>query len=230
MSCTSPPESPPRTPSALDERRLGSLFSRVQRPGRYLGGEVNQIVKDWATTDVKVALCFPDVYEVAMSHFGLAILYKLLNDRPEVLAERCYAVWPDMEAQLRSEGLPLYSLESRQPLSRFDLVGFSLQFELCYTSVLSMLELGGIPLRADERGEDDPIILAGGPCAFNPEPVADYLDVVVIGDAEEVFLEITQLIQKLRGRPRRERLGALAKLRGCYVPQAYAVDYHDDGP
>src|SRR5688572_1477867 len=127
-----------RTPVAGDDLR--TVFPRVQRPGRYLGGEVNQVVKDWDQIDVKVALCFPDMYEVAMSHFGLAILYKMLNERTDTLAERCYALWPDMEAELRRRQIPLYALESRRPLSAFDLVGFSLQFELCYPTVLAMLE------------------------------------------------------------------------------------------
>src|SRR5271154_4383996 len=194
------------------EHPYASFVHQVQKPARYIGGEFGSRTKDWDSVDARVCLAFPDVYDIGMSHLGFKILYKILNDHPQTLAERAYAPWIDMEAQLRARGLPLVSCESARPLRDFDVVGFSLQFELTYTNVLSMLELGGIPLRAGARGEDAPLIVAGGPTATPPEPLAPFLDAVVIGDGEErageVALTWTRL--KKQGVPRGERLRALA--------------------
>ncbi len=211
------------TPAA--EHPYASFVHQVQKPARYLGGEFGARRKDWAAAEARVCLAFPDVYDIGMSHLGFKILYKILNDDPRTLAERAYCPWVDMEAQLRSRGLPLVSCESARPLREFDVVGFSLQFELTYTNVLTMLDLGGIPLRAADRGEDDPLIVAGGPSATHPEPLAPFLDAVVIGDGEERTTEVALAWARAKaaGAPRAERLRALAKLRGVYVPSLYST-------
>src|SRR5215471_3369973 len=157
----------------------------VQKPARYLGGEFGAVVKDWSAVQARVCLAFPDLYDIGMSHLGFKILYKILNDDPRTLAERAYAPWVDMQDELRKRGLPLVSLESARALREFDVVGFSLQFELTYTNVLTMLDLGGIPLRSSDRGEDDPLVIAGGPTATHPEPLSAFVDAVVVGDGEE---------------------------------------------
>ncbi|WP_437479711.1 TIGR03960 family B12-binding radical SAM protein [Sorangium sp. So ce1014] len=202
-----------------------SFLDQVEKPARYAGGEVGSVVKDWASVEARVCLAFPDVYDIGMSHLGFKILYKLLNDDPRTLAERCYAPWVDMEAQLVKRGLPLVSLESARPLRDFDVVGFSLQFELTYSNILTMLHLGGVPLRAADRGEDDPIVIAGGPTATHPEPIAPFLDALVIGDGEEKATEVSLLWTRLKreGVPRRERLVAIARLGAVYVPSLYAT-------
>ncbi|MGO9834352.1 MAG: radical SAM protein [Polyangiaceae bacterium] len=207
-----------------------SFVHLVQKPARYLGGEFGARPKDWDAVEARVCLAFPDVYDIGMSHLGFKILYKLLNDDPRTLAERAYAPWVDMEKQLRSRGVPLVSCESARPLRDFDVVGFSLQFELTYTNVLLMLDLGGIPLRADARLEDDPLVLAGGPTATHPEPLAPFVDAIVIGDGEERATEVA--LQWTRGKragvPRAERLRALARLKGVYVPSLYATRVEED--
>ncbi len=215
---------------APPEHPYASFVQLVQKPGRYLGGEFGARVKDWASVDARVCLAFPDIYDIGMSHLGFKILYKILNDHPRTLAERCYAPWIDMQKELRERKLPLVSLESARPLRDFDVVGFSLQFELTYTNVLGMLDLGGIPLRSKDRGEEDPLILAGGPTATHPEPLALFLDALVIGDGEERTTEIALLWTKLRGEglPRRERLLALARLPGVYVPSLYDTKEDSD--
>ncbi|MBS2012323.1 MAG: TIGR03960 family B12-binding radical SAM protein [Deltaproteobacteria bacterium] len=202
-----------------------SFVHRVEKPARYLGGEYGAVTKAWGDVSARVCLAFPDVYDIGMSHLGFKILYKILNDDPRTLAERCYTPWVDMEKELRERKLPLVSLESARPLREFDVVGFSLQFELTYTNVLTMLDLGGIPLLSAERGEGDPLVIAGGPTATHPEPITDFIDAVVVGDGEarttEVALAWTEM--KARGLSRRERLIALAKLQGVYVPSLYGV-------
>src|SRR5713226_7922359 len=173
---------------------LDRLILGAQRPSRYAGGELNAVHKDLAKARVTWALAFPDTYEVGMSNVGFRLLYHALNERPDVACERLFMPWSDMEAALRAERLPLFSIESRTPLSAFDVVGFTLQFELCYTTVLAMLELGGIPLYAKDRRGGDPLILGGGPCTYNPEPVADFFDAFVIGEGEEVVHEISDAV------------------------------------
>jgi radical SAM family uncharacterized protein/radical SAM-linked protein len=203
----------------------------VSKPSRYLGREVNAVRKDPSAVRTTVALAFPDTYEIGMSHLGLQILYRTLNDRSDTAAERVFAPWLDMEARLRKRGWPLHSLESGRPLAAFDIVGFSLQYELSYTNLLNMLDLGGIPLHSDERGERDPLVLAGGPGAFNPEPLADFLDAVLLGDGEEAVHEIVETHQawKGSGSSRAVLLEALARIPGVYVPSLVRVDYHPDG-
>jgi radical SAM family uncharacterized protein/radical SAM-linked protein len=207
------------------EHPYASFVHLVQKPARYLGGEFGARPKDWDAVEARVCLAFPDVYDIGMSHLGFKILYKILNDDPATLAERAYAPWIDMEAQLRTRGLPLVSCESARPLCDFDVVGFSLQFELTYTNVLLMLDLGGIPLRAADRGEDAPLVIAGGPTATHPEPLAPFIDAIVIGDGEERTREIALVWVRAKraGLPRAERLRALAGLEGVYVPGLYST-------
>jgi radical SAM family uncharacterized protein len=212
------------------QNKLEQLLGAVTKPGRYLGNELNSVHKDH-TGLVTVALAFPDVYDVAMSHFGLQILYHVVNQRADAVAERVYAPWIDFEAELRKAGYPLFALESRRPIREFDLLGFTLQYELSYSNLLNMLDLAGIPLLARERGEDMPLVMVGGPCAFNPEPLADFLDLVVLGEGEEVLLELIDVYKdcKEQGASRRETLQALSRIPGVYVPAFYQVRYHPDG-
>ncbi|HEU5180773.1 MAG TPA: TIGR03960 family B12-binding radical SAM protein [Candidatus Polarisedimenticolia bacterium] len=202
---------------------LEAILPRVQKPARYIGGEWNSVVKDPARVDLRMALAFPDTYELGMSHLGLRILYSLLNARPEIWAERVFCPWLDMEAQLRASGIPLVTLESGTPLRDFTVVGFSLQYELNYTNILTMLDLGGIPLRCADRAERDPLVIGGGSMAFNPEPLADFFDCILIGDGEELILDFLRTLGKLRraGASRRETLAELAKVEGVYVPALY---------
>jgi len=204
----------------------------VETPGRYTGGEINAVHKDPSQTRLSFALAFPDVYEIGMSHVGLQILYSIVNARDDLAAERVYAPWPDMAALMRQVGLPLYTLESFRPVRESDVFGISLQTELCYTNVLELLDLAGIPLRADERGATDPIVLGGGPAALCPEPVAEFFDVLLLGDGERVILDFADALidAKDRGLARSARLEALAeRIPSAYVPSLYRVDYREDG-
>ncbi len=205
------------------------LLPHVEKPARYLGNERGAVHKDIDRVAVRFALCFPEVYEIAQSHLGVQILYDILNRRPDVAAERCYAPWGDLEALLRARGIPLVSLESQIALGDFHIVGFSLQYELTYTNLLAMLELGRIPLRASARGAGDPLVIAGGPAAFNPEPLAPFLDAVVLGDGEEVVGEIVDLVAEQRQRNREATLRALAMLPGVYVPALFTPRHAADG-
>ncbi len=210
---------------------LSQILPLVSRPSRYLGGEAGSVRKDRARVAVSVALAFPDVYEVGMSNIGLSILYHILNAVDWVAAERVYAPWPDLQELLHGRGLALSSLESEIPLREFDLVGFTLQYELCYSNVLQMLRMGAIPLLQRERREGDPLVLVGGPCAFNPEPLADFIDAALIGDGEEAILEICQAVRaaKAAGEPRSALLERLARIDGVYVPSFFAVEHTADG-
>ncbi|WP_298026629.1 TIGR03960 family B12-binding radical SAM protein [uncultured Dialister sp.] len=205
----------------------------IQKPARYIGGEWNSVVKDHDSVDVKVALAFPDVYEVAMSHLGLKIIYSVLNARDDTLAERVYAPWVDMEALMREKHIPLYTLESKCPVRDFDVLGFTMPFEMCYTNILNMLDLAGIPLLAKDRGEDDPIVVSGGPCVYNAEPVADFFDVFFIGESEEAIGEMAELVKnwKKEGKPggRKKIIRRMATIKGCYVPSLYQVNYYENG-
>ncbi len=205
---------------------LDAILPRVEKPVRYVGGEWNTAVKDPALVRTRIALCFPDVYEIGMSHLGLKLLYELLNRPDHWSAERCYCPWPDMESELRQSGLPLAALESFTPLSDFDIVGFSLQYEMNYSNMLTMLELGGIPLHAADRTLDDPLVIAGGPTVYSSEPLADFLDLILIGDGEEAFPALIRAYEALKaegGRSRTEILKLLAQLGGMYVPALYTV-------
>jgi len=203
----------------------------VLKPGRYLGNELNTVYKDMDKISVRVALAFPEVYEIAMSYIGFDILYHVLNKHEHIWAERVYALWTDMEAKMRAHKVPLYSLESFTPLSEFDIIGFTLQYELTYSNILNMLDLSGIPLFADQRGEQDPFIFTGGPCSCNPEPMAAFIDAFLIGDGEEAFVEMADTISEGRkaGKTRRQILIELAGIRSVYVPQFYKAEYDTQG-
>lgn len=210
--------------------RIEGLLPHVRTPAQYTGGEVNSVCKDPTSVAVSVCLAFPEVYSIGMSHIGLKILYEVLNRRPDVAAERVFAPWLDLAALLRERGLPLCSLESFRPLREFDIVGFSLQYELLYTNVLMMLELAGIPVRSSERSDSDPLVIAGGPGAFSPEPLAEFIDAFVLGDGEEVVVELAEFAKSTRGMARQTRLEELARsVRGVYVPSLYEVGYRPDG-
>ncbi len=228
---------------SLKESLERRVLAKVRTPAQYIGGERNIVVKDHREVDGTLCLCFPDAYTIGMSHHGLQVLYSLMNARPDWAAERCFTPWPDMEEQLRQNGIPLYSLETFTPLKDFDVVGFSLQYEISSPNILTMLDLGGIRLHAEQRTMADPLILAGGPCAQNPEPVADFVDCFVTGDGEPALPEICDMWLHLRnaakenggwlegeaGRKQREdALAEMAKrLPYCYVPRFYQAEYHD---
>ncbi|HWQ62228.1 MAG TPA: TIGR03960 family B12-binding radical SAM protein, partial [Negativicutes bacterium] len=210
-----------------------AILHRVAKPARYTGQEWGSVRKDPALVDATFALAFPDVYEVGMSHLGLKILYHVINRRPDAAAERVYAPWPDMEAEMRSAGIPLHTLESFRPVAAFDVVGFTLQYELSYTNIINMLDLAGIPLLSADRGDDQPLIIAGGPCAFNAEPLADFIDFFVLGEAEEAVDEVAAAVAawKRAGKPggRHGFLALAAAIPGVYVPAFYAPSYNADG-
>lgn len=209
--------------TTVEDHPYASFIHRIAKPVRYLGGEHGAVRKDWSSVKARVALAFPDLYDIGMSHLGFKILYGILNSHPATLAERVYAPWSDMEAELRERKLPIVSLESAKALSAFDVVGFSLQFELTYTNILLMLDLGGVPLRSEARTDEHPLVIAGGPTATHPEPLTPFIDAFVIGDGERLSVEIALLWAALRdaGMPRRQRLIELSKLEGVYVPSLY---------
>jgi radical SAM family uncharacterized protein len=205
-----------------------SIFHKVVKPARYTGGEWNSMPKDWDAVAIKVALAFPDIYEVGMSNMAIPILYELLNAMPGVLAERAYAPWPDMEDQLRQRGLPLFSLETRHPLNQFDIIGFSLGYELSCTTVLNMLDLSGLPVLSRDRHDGTPLVIAGGSCAMNPEPMSDFIDVFFVGEAEDAMPGLINTFLQFR-HDRTELLKQLCKLPGMYVPRFYTPSYGADG-
>ena len=212
-------------------KELEQVLLQVQKPARYTGGELNSVVKDPAGVRIRFAFCFPDLYEVGMSHLGMKILYGLFNEQEDVWCERVFAPDTDMEALMRERGIPLFGLESRDPIREFDFVGFTLQYELSYTGVLNMLDLAGIPLHAAERGDDCPLVVGGGPCVCNPEPLADFFDLFTLGEGEEVNLELFDLYRrhKQKGFRRAEFLRQAARIEGVYVPSLYEVSYREDG-
>ena len=206
------------------------ILYKVEKPSRYVGGELNQVVKNPKEVDIRFAFCFPDVYEVGMSHLGTRILYHTINERKDTYCERVFAPWPDMEAQLRENEIPLMSLETKDPLTEFDILGFTLQYEMSYTNILNMLDMAGITYRASERGEDEPIIMAGGPCAYNPEPLYDIVDFFEIGEGEEIMNDVLDVYKKYQGQgKKKEFLREIAKIEGVYVPSLYDVTYNEDG-
>ena len=212
-------------------RTLEHILPRVQKPARYTGGEYNAVVKDRRSVDVRYALCFPDTYEIGMSNLGMRILYGVMNEMEGVWCERVFAPWLDMEEEMRREGVSLYGLESGDAISDFDLIGFSLGYEMAYTNVLNMLDLAGLPLRSEERYGLSPIVVAGGTCAYNPEPVAPFVDLFVLGEGEEVSQDIIHLYRKARDEywTKEEFLTAAAQIPGVYVPSLYEVAYGPDG-
>jgi radical SAM family uncharacterized protein len=216
------------------ELQLDRILLKVQKPGRYVGGELNSIVKDWNAVSTRVALVFPDIYDIGVSNVGLKILYDQVNQREDALAERAYAPWLDMEALMREHGIPLYTLESKRPLACFDLIGFTLPYETLYTNALNVLDLAGIPIRSVERDATHPIIIAGGHSTMNPEPMHAFIDAFVIGEGEEVIHDIINVIQRFKRSnvqtfKREDLLLELAKIQGVYVPRFYEASYMEDG-
>ena len=213
------------------DQKLERILSRVQKPARYTGGEYNAVMKDPASVQVRVALCFPDTYEIGMSNLGVRILYGVMNQLEGVWCERAFAPWGDMEGEMRRAGLPLYGLESGDPLSAFDLIGFSLGYEMAYTNVLNMLDLAGLPVRAAERTALAPIVIAGGTCAYNPEPLSPFVDIFSLGEGEDVTVELIELYRKAKRENwcKEKFLVAASRIPGLYVPSLYDVSYHPDG-
>ena len=212
-------------------KEVEKLLLKVQKPGRYVGGEMNSIIKKKEEVDVRFAFCFPDTYEIGMSHLGLKILYGAINEVPYFWCERVFAPWIDMEALMIEQGLPLYALESGDPVRDFDFIGFTLQYELSYTNVLNMLKLAGIPLKSSERTGLFHIVVGGGPCVCNPEPLADFFDLFFLGDGEEVDIAVMELYRRCKAeqKSRQEFLELAAQIEGVYVPSLYEVSYQDDG-
>lgn len=212
-------------------KEVEKILPLVQKPGRYTGGELNSVVKDKEKVDLRYAFCFPDSYEIGMSHLGIKILYSCANAREDVWCERVFAPWTDMEKEMRERDIPLYALESGDPLNEFDLIGFTMQYELSYTNILNMLDLAKIPVRAKDRTELTPIIVGGGPCACNPEPIADFFDLFMLGDGEEMSDELFDLLIecKKEGISKNEFLIRASQIKGVYVPSLYDISYNDDG-
>ena len=212
-------------------KEVQKILPLVQKPGRYTGGELNSVVKDKNSVKLRYAFCFPDSYEIGMSHLGIKILYSAANAREDVWCERVFAPWHDMEKEMRKNNIPLYALESGDPLTDFDLIGFTLQYELCYTNILNLLDLAGMPVRAADRDESYPLVVGGGPCACNPEPIADFFDFFMLGDGEEMSNELFDLIIecKEKGIPKKELLKKAAQIKGVYVPSLYDISYNEDG-
>ena len=212
------------------KKEVEKLLKKVQKPARYTGGELNSVVKNKEDIKLRYAFCFPDNYEIGMSHLGMKILYSQFNSRDDVWCERVFAPWTDFEAVMRENNLPLFALESRDPISEFDIIGFTLQYEMSYTNVLNMLELGGIPVRSADRKGLTPLVCAGGPCCCNPEPLADFIDLFFLGEGEEVDLQIIDLYKKYKDSGDKEAfLREAAKIQGVYVPSLYNVEYKSDG-
>ena len=207
------------------------ILLSIQQPARYIGGEVNTVNKDPEKVDIRFAMCFPDVYEIGMSHLGMQILYDMFNRREDIYCERVYSPWTDLDKIMREKKIPLFALESQDPVRDFDFFGITLQYEMSYTNILQVLDLAQIPLHAADRTESDPIVIGGGPCAYNPEPLADFFDMFYIGEGETVYFELMDRYKenKKQGRSRREFLEQAAEIEGIYVPAFYDVEYHEDG-
>ena len=206
------------------------ILLKVDKPARYIGGEVNAVMKDPKEVEIRFAMCFPDVYEVGMSHLGIQILYDMFNQREDTYCERVYSPWVDLDAILREKKIPLFALESQDPVKEFDFLGITLQYEMCYTNVLQILDLSGIPLFSKDRTENDPIVIGGGPCAYNPEPIADFFDCFYIGEGETVYDRVLDEYKenKRAGGSRRDYLERIARIEGIYVPSFYDVEYNPD--
>ena len=215
----------------IDSARIEAILEKVQKAPRYTGGEMNTAVKSWDEAKLHYGFCFPDTYEVGMSHLGMKILYGLVNQEDDMVCERFFMPWTDMKTLMEQEEIPLFSMESRTALCDFDMIGFTLQYEMSYTNILAMMKLGGVTLVSADRGRDEPIVVAGGPCASNPEPLADFIDAFMMGDGEEVTLDVCRCIMewKQSGADRMTCLKKLASIPGVYVPALYEVTYHDDG-
>ena len=211
--------------------KLDKILLKVQKPSRYIGGEVNAVVKDKSKVDIRYAFCFPDTYDIGMSHLGMKILYSLKNSIPNYWCERVFMPLPDMEEQMRKNNIPLYGLESLEPIKDFEFIGFTLQYELCYTNVLAMLDLAGLPVYSKDRQDLFPIVMGGGPCVCNAEPIADFFDLFVLGEGEEVNLELMRRAERFKeeGGTKQEFLRQAAFIEGIYVPSLYDITYKEDG-
>ena len=207
------------------------ILMSVEKPARYIGGEVNAVMKEKKRVDIRFAMCFPDVYEIGMSHLGIQILYDMFNQREDIWCERVYAPWTDMDRVLRERKIPLFALESQDPVKDFDFLGITIQYEMCYTNILQVLDLAQIPLKAGERTKEHPFVIGGGPCAYNPEPLADFFDLFYIGEGETQYFHLMDVykIWKKSGAPREAFLKQAAQVPGIYVPSLYDVEYHGDG-
>ena len=215
----------------MDNKNFEKLLFQVQKPGRYSGGEINSVIKDKNKVDVRFAFCFPDTYEIGMSHLGMKILYSLFNEREDIWCERVFTPWLDFAEVMRENDMPLFALESRDPIKDFDFIGFTLQYEMSYTNMLNMLDLAKVPFRSADRDESYPLVVAGGPCVCNPEPVADFVDIFFLGEGEEVDLELIDLYKehKKKGYKKSEFLRAAAEIEGVYVPSLYEIEYSGSG-
>ncbi len=207
------------------------ILLKIEKPARYIGNEVNSVMKDPEKVDIRFAMCFPDVYEIGMSHLGIQILYDMFNRREDVWCERVYSPWVDLDAVMREQKIPLFALESQDPVKEFDFLGITLQYEMCYTNILQILDLSGIPLHADARTDSDPIVIGGGPCAYNPEPLAEFFDLFYIGEGETVYDQLLDAYKanKQAGGSRKEFLEMACRVEGIYVPSFYRTEYHEDG-
>ena len=207
------------------------ILLKIDKPSRYIGNEVNAVIKDKNSVDIRFAMCFPDVYEVGMSHLGIQILYDMFNKMDDVWCERVYSPWIDLDAIMREKSIPLFALESQDPIKEMDFLGITLQYEMCYTNILQILDLSGIPLNSMERSKDDPIVIGGGPCAYNPEPIYRFFDLFYIGEGEVVYRELFDLQKKCKkeNKTREEFLFEAAKIPGIYAPRFYKADYNEDG-
>lgn len=207
------------------------ILLNIEKPARYIGGEVNSVMKDKSEVNIRFAMCFPDVYEIGMSHLGIQILYDMFNRREDVWCERVYSPWTDLDKVMREQHIPLFALESQDPIKTFDFLGITIQYEMCYTNILQVLELGQIPMHAKERTEEDPIVIGGGPCAYNPEPLAEFFDLFYIGEGETVYDELLDLYKQCKKEKKRrlEFLEMAAGVEGIYVPQFYEASYEEDG-
>ena len=207
------------------------ILMTVEKPARYIGGEVNAVMKDKDQVDIRFAMCFPDVYEIGMSHLGIQILYDMFNRREETWCERVYSPWPDLHKVLKEKQIPLFALESQDPVKKFDFLGITIQYEMCYTNILQILDLSGIPLSAEDRIMDDPFVIGGGPCTYNPEPLAEFFDLFYIGEGETQYFALLDLYKEWKnsGKSRQDFLKAAAQIPGIYVPSLYEVTYAEDG-
>ena len=207
------------------------ILLRVDKPARYIGNEVNAVIKNKNEVDIRFAFVFPDVYEIGMSHLGIQILYDMLNRRDDIWCERVYSPWTDLDKIMRGENIPLFALESQEPIKDFDFIGITIQYEMCYTNILQVLDLAQIPLFAKDRTEEHPIVIGGGPCTYNPEPLADFFDIFYIGEGETVFYELMDRYKqwKAAGKTKQQFLEMAAEIPGLYVPVFYDVEYKEDG-
>lgn len=207
------------------------ILMAVEKPARYIGGEVNAVMKDRDAADIRFCMCFPDVYEIGMSHLGIQILYDMFNQREDIWCERVYSPWPDLHKIMKEKGIPLFALESQDPVRNFDFLGITIQYEMCYTNILQILDLSHIPLTAAKRTKEDPFVIGGGPCAYNPEPLAEFFDLFYIGEGEPQYFRLMDLYKewKASGDPREAFLKQAAQIPGIYVPSLYEVTYHEDG-